>query len=90
MRLKTYLIKRKIRCNNPDLYFFIPLHLISISKNEIKVLKGSATILDEIWASNFIKKDNFPKIDIQSKLTKQVYIETIQRIQQHIKRGRYL
>jgi len=71
----------------PDLYFFIPLHLISISKNEIIVLKGSATILDEIWASNFIKKDNFPKIDIQSKLTKQVYIETIQRIQQHIKRG---
>ncbi|MGE6219522.1 anthranilate synthase component I family protein [Nubsella zeaxanthinifaciens] len=71
----------------PDLYFFIPANLISISGTEIKVLKGSATIIEEISAASIIKKDHTPKIKLKRKFTKPAYIETVQHIQQQIKRG---
>lgn len=71
----------------PDLYFFVPLNLISVSGTEIKVLKGSMTVLEEIWAVNIVKNDDLPTLDIKSKLTKEAYIETVHRLQQHIKRG---
>lgn len=71
----------------PDLYFFIPANLISISGTEIKVLKGSTTIIEEISATSIIKKDHTPKINLKHKFTKPAYIETVQHIQQHIKRG---
>jgi para-aminobenzoate synthetase component 1 len=79
--------KNEDRLQFPDLYFFVPVHLISIRKQEVKVLKGSTTVLDKIWATSIIKKDSPQKVNIESKLTKQGYIEAVQHVQQHIKKG---
>ncbi|WP_113635559.1 anthranilate synthase component I family protein [Nubsella zeaxanthinifaciens] len=94
--LLTYDLKNEIEdlakpkkdlLNFPDLYFFIPENLISIKGNQIELLKGKKTIIDKI--SNFVPSRAYfsEKTNIKSKLTKTEYLESIDRIKQHIKRG---
>lgn len=70
----------------PDLFFFIPKYLISIKDNEFQILKGEIDI-DQIWNTPITAETQRKKLDIQSKFTKQNYLDHIEKIKQHIKRG---
>jgi len=73
--------------NFPDLYFFIPKYLISIKANEIEIIKGNREIIDDIEKTVLFDDESAQIINIQSKFTKAAYLETLERIKQHIKRG---
>jgi len=73
--------------NFPDLYFFIPQHLISISGNQINVLKGDQAVIAEILLLKI--KEELPTIPvaIKNRLSKQAYLDKLESIKQHIRRG---
>lgn len=73
--------------NFPDLYFFIPQYLISIKGDQISVLKGDQTIVDEILQLKIIEESLTAPVNIKNRLSKQAYIDKLESIKQHIKRG---
>lgn len=70
----------------PDLYFFIPKYLISI-KDSIQVLKGNEKIIEDIFNTELIENKITTNLTIQRKFTKKAYLNSIEKIKQHIKRG---
>lgn len=70
----------------PDLYFFVPQYLLAIQKNAVKVLKGNASIIHEIEQIELIRHDN-PKLAIEKRFDRETYIQTVEALQGHIKRG---
>ncbi len=71
----------------PDLYFFIPKYLISIKGNDIEIIKGDNGIINQILDNPSSAKKHNEDLNIQNRFTKEEYIEHIQKIRQHIKRG---
>ena len=71
----------------PDLYFFIPKYLISIKDNDIQIVKGNAEIINEIDKAILFDDEITESLNIQSKFTKSAYLESLEKIKQHIKRG---
>jgi len=73
----------------PDIHFFLPEHLITISKNVIRIDSDRP---DSVWEDI----NNFPIPDtpaqnqqpvIKSRFTRSEYIDTVKEIQKHIQRG---
>lgn len=73
--------------NFPDLYFFIPQYLISIKGNQINVIKGDKTIIDEILQLEIAEESLIVSVNIKKRLSKQTYLDKLESIKQHIKRG---
>lgn len=73
--------------NFPDLYFFVPQYLISISKNQINVLKGNKALVDKILQLKIEEEPPTVPVNIKSRLSKQAYLDQLESIKQHIKRG---
>jgi para-aminobenzoate synthetase component 1 len=71
----------------PDLFFFVPEHLIAITNNEIEVWLGDQQILQTIQDSNIPEILSKDKIHIQSRISKANYLETVGKLQEHILRG---
>lgn len=71
----------------PDLYFFIPKYLISIKGDDIQIIKGNTLIIEDIEKTVLLDDEALQPINIQSKFTKAAYLESLEKIQQHIKRG---
>jgi para-aminobenzoate synthetase component 1 len=72
----------------PDLYFFVPKYLILIRGNEIEIIADNPQdILDSIEQQT-INNDAKPKpVNIQSRINKKDYLDTIAKIKDHISRG---
>ncbi len=73
--------------NFPDLYFFVPQYLISISGEQINVLKGDQAIIKEILLLKTKEESPTAPVAIKSRLSKQAYLDKLESIKQHIKRG---
>jgi len=72
----------------PDLYFFIPQNLISIKGNQIQIIKGNNTLLNEINNTPILSETpSRQPINIQNRFSKADYLQTIEKIKEHIKRG---
>lgn len=71
----------------PDLFFFVPAYLIAIQGTSIKVLKGDPSIIDHILEIEPYTIEESPSLMIESRFDKQTYIETVNQLQLHIKRG---
>jgi len=76
----------------PDLFFFVPEIIIELSKNKINIGcfdHAHDHILDDIIACDLIKSKEvfFDHISIESKFSKQEYIETVELLRKHILRG---
>ncbi|WP_029288917.1 anthranilate synthase component I family protein [Pedobacter sp. R20-19] len=71
----------------PDLYFFVPKYLIGIKNNEIHVIIGNKSIIDEIkqFKTNNIPDDN--QLNITKRITKDQYIDKVETLKNHILRG---
>jgi para-aminobenzoate synthetase component 1 len=74
----------------PDFHFFIPEVILILSKDQVKigVHEGldSKAIFEEI-ISIIPREHNFPKPLFESRFSKSEYLQTIEKIQQHILRG---
>jgi para-aminobenzoate synthetase component 1 len=73
----------------PDFHFFLPEHRILIKGNEVQIESDQA---DEIW--RLINEFEIPNIkssaqknQIQSRFSREEYLETVIEIQKHIQRG---
>lgn len=73
--------------NFPDLYFFVPEYLIAIKGDDIHLLKGDLAVLDSINNMELVNELPDRKVKIEHRFTKSEYIETVQKLQNHIKRG---
>lgn len=74
--------------NFPDLYFFVPEHLILIGTDDIEIISAEAeNVLEQIEGQHVSDRENISGIAIKSRFNQAEYIDTIKTIQQHIIRG---
>lgn len=76
----------------PDLYFFIPEHLIAGKGDEIFVISGEtdlASLINELEVTelNVGPKSDKPLVNIQPRISRETYIQAIKKLQRHILRG---
>jgi len=95
----TYDLKNEIEnlsSENPDIvglpamYFFEPRYLIFIKGNQVTFNRNypeSADLFDQINAQVIEPKHISEKVVLQSRLTKEAYLDIIQKIKQHILEG---
>jgi para-aminobenzoate synthetase component 1 len=70
----------------PDLYFFTPIYLIRIEGDSIRFLKGDNSILTTI--EQFECSIHPPqKLTIQSRFDRSTYLQTVEKLREHIRRG---
>ena len=79
--------KHHDQLNFPDLFFFVPQYLIALQKNKITVLLGNSEVLDKIASTEVEEKQPDLKIKIEPKINKSTYIQTIEKLREHIHRG---
>lgn len=73
--------------NFPELFFFIPEYLLIVKDDQVEVLIGGMEILDTINQFNQQVEIDQTSINIQNRISKEVYIKTVETLQQHIARG---
>ncbi|RYG12235.1 MAG: hypothetical protein EOO07_19365, partial [Chitinophagaceae bacterium] len=73
--------------NFPDLFFFVPKYLIALNGDEVKVIIGDEQLLKQIEAVELKDENATNLVSIRQKISKATYIETVERLQQHIARG---
>jgi para-aminobenzoate synthetase component 1 len=74
--------------NFPDLYFFVPLHLIIVRGNQVELITdGSEGLLEAIESQKTHVPASLPAINIQSRFSKTEYLNVISEIKAHINRG---
>ncbi|MGY4539694.1 para-aminobenzoate synthetase component 1 [Mucilaginibacter sp. UYNi724] len=74
--------------NFPDLYFFAPEILICIKGNEVEITGGDGqAILEAIEQAELVSRQNQTVVQLQPRFSKAGYVETVEKIQQHIVRG---
>jgi para-aminobenzoate synthetase component 1 len=71
----------------PELFFFVPQYLIAIKDDQIEVLIGGTEVIDLIEKFNPLADADRTSIHIQSRISKETYIKTVEALQQHIARG---
>ncbi|WP_255563699.1 anthranilate synthase component I family protein [Mucilaginibacter rivuli] len=72
----------------PELYFFVPEHLILIKNGEIEIVSDNVDkVLNEIEEQVLITNTTQPGLNIRSRFNRDEYIEAVKTIQQHIIRG---
>jgi para-aminobenzoate synthetase component 1 len=72
----------------PDLYFFVPLYLMIIKGNEVEIIADDAQgIFDEIEQQILHTKGQASVVNIQSRLSKQQYLDSVEKIKGNINRG---
>ncbi len=71
----------------PDLYFFIPQFIITVTNNTVSCLKGETECIREIENTPVNPVHHSGSIKIKNKMSKSVYIQTVEKLKEHIKRG---
>ncbi|MCZ4222085.1 anthranilate synthase component I family protein [Pedobacter rhodius] len=73
--------------NFPELYFFVPEYLIVSKNNEVEVLLGEKSILENINSFHVTDEKTSYGFTIQSRFSKTDYIQKVNRLKEHIIRG---
>nr|WP_121273736.1 anthranilate synthase component I family protein [Pedobacter schmidteae] len=73
--------------NFPELYFFVPQYLIAVKANQVEILIGDGQIMDIIDQYPLETERNKPDVHIHSRVSKALYLETVEKLKQHIARG---
>ena len=73
----------------PDLYFFEPEIILRFDEREMTIQAANpAKVFDEIMSMPVIRAgQNSNKVSIQSRITKEEYIDIIEKLRKHILRG---
>jgi len=74
--------------NFPDLYFFVPQYLLTIKGYEVDIVADDTEV---IWTAINQQPDQvniaIPQLQLQSRFSRQEYLDTFNQIKQHITRG---
>lgn len=73
--------------NFPDLYFFSPKYVIAIKNDEVNILKGNNSILDEIRSTEIQQVEEHKPVNVQQRLSKTNYINCVNQLKAHILKG---
>ncbi|WP_245768012.1 anthranilate synthase component I family protein [Pedobacter insulae] len=71
----------------PDLFFFVPKYLIAVGEKNITVIIGDSDIISIISETPIYSEFSTPKVDIKTRTSREDYITTVKKLQEHIKRG---
>jgi para-aminobenzoate synthetase component 1 len=72
----------------PGLYFFAPQHLIIIKGDEIEILADDpAWVLEQIEKQTINTPEQLPAVNLQSRFSKDEYLNAAEKIKGHISRG---
>jgi para-aminobenzoate synthetase component 1 len=71
----------------PDLYFFAPEYLILIKKGQIEIIADNADDVLEAIEKQVLPTYSPNAINLQSRISKDDYINTVNKIKNHITRG---
>jgi para-aminobenzoate synthetase component 1 len=72
----------------PDLYFFVPEHLVLIKGNEVEVISDNPELaIKAISDQDITATAQQPAISLKPRFSKQEYIDTVNKIKEHITRG---
>ncbi|PJJ84377.1 anthranilate synthase component I family protein [Mucilaginibacter auburnensis] len=71
----------------PDLHFFAPLHLIMVRGNEVEILSDNADHILIAIEQQIEIKPPAGQISLNQRFSKQQYIDTANKIKEHITRG---
>jgi para-aminobenzoate synthetase component 1 len=72
----------------PDLFFFVPQHLILIRGDEIEIIADNPQqIFESILQQTVQTVGQLPAINIRSRISKRAYLNTVAKIKEHISRG---
>ena len=72
----------------PDLYFFVPQHLIIIKGNEVEFITDDPQgIVKAIGQQVFPNENGIFSLTIQSRFSRESYLTTFKEIREHIQRG---
>lgn len=71
----------------PDLYFFVPQHLIIINGDEIDIHSDDAEAIFKAISEFTTTEEPSSTINIQTRFNKAEYIDTVNKIKAHINRG---
>ncbi|OKS85286.1 anthranilate synthase component I family protein [Mucilaginibacter polytrichastri] len=72
----------------PDLYFFVPRHLIIVNGDEVNIQADDAeAVFKAINEFVIVTETASPKVNIQTRFNKAEYIDTVNKIKAHISRG---
>jgi para-aminobenzoate synthetase component 1 len=72
----------------PDLYFFVPQHLIIIKNNAVDIQADDAEgLFNTINEFDVITESAPPNVDIKTRFNRDQYIDTVNKIKAHISRG---
>lgn len=70
----------------PDLFFFVPQYLIAIQGTQIEILKGDEELIQLIEQTE-INPASMVDLTIEKRFDREEYIQTVENLQAHIKRG---
>ncbi|MBE9584418.1 anthranilate synthase component I family protein [Mucilaginibacter sp. JRF] len=74
--------------NFPDMYFFAPEHIIVIKSNEAEVISNNADdVLKNIEQTSLHATDLPVSANVKTRFSKDEYLQTANKIKQHIARG---
>ena len=74
--------------NFPDLYFFVPQYVILIKGNEAEIVADDPqSVFAAIEKQGFHHTGTSPNINIQPRIDKATYLNTVAKIRGHINRG---
>lgn len=85
--IETLETKHSDQLDFPELYFFVPQYLIALKEHNVTIIKGDDSLIERISNSNFPAFTTQNNLTIESKFDKETYINTVESLQQHIKRG---
>jgi para-aminobenzoate synthetase component I len=71
----------------PDLYFFVPLHLIIINGDDVDIQSEDAEAIFKVISEFQLIEGSSSPINIQTRFNKAEYIDTVNEIKAHINRG---
>ncbi|SDS61795.1 para-aminobenzoate synthetase component 1 [Mucilaginibacter mallensis] len=72
----------------PGSYFFVPQYLIIIKGDKIEILADdSAYVLEQIEQQSLSFPQQYPALNLQSRFSKDEYLNAAEKIKQHISRG---
>ena len=72
----------------PDLYFFVPEHLLIIKGHEIEIIADDAQfVFDSIENQVPYQPEQWPAVKLQSRFSREEYLGAAAKIKEHISRG---
>ncbi|WP_413666431.1 anthranilate synthase component I family protein [Mucilaginibacter sp. Mucisp86] len=72
----------------PDLHFFVPEHLILIKEDKVEIISDNPELLIKAINERSLVRSAQPSvINLKPRFSRQEYIDTVNRIKEHITRG---